>query len=360
MARRSFTWLAGTALFTVLGSFAACNEPNDPGGKDDKDGVNNVPPGKSTSSGDGGEGGGLGMVCTEDADCDDDNLCTLDECVDFHCQNTEDDDGDPCTTSTCNPIDGVVITELYEVLFQETFSDNAAMWTMGGQWSFAATVASTGGLEGADDPADGPTGMPGEFVAQTNGATSGLVDPTGGVADRLRSPPIVIPSPTPADFYTLRFQRWLNADTPPIMTVTVEVNDGAQDVVVWENQGKIIDAPAHGIGWFEVRLDVTAPIRTAIENNEPVTISFTMLKNGSGQSVGGWAIDNLTLERSSFPVDDQLCTLDTCVGVDGMAVPVGTPMPAVQDMLACTTFVCDPGSLDNPQQQEATPDCIVP
>jgi hypothetical protein len=253
----------------------------------------------------------------------------------------------------------MVVTSLYEVLFEEGFFDNTQMWTMEGQWSFNPTAASTGGLEGGDDPANDAAGTPGGRVAQTGGMT-GLVDPTGGVAERLRSPPLVIPDADPADFYTLRFQRWLNSDAPPIMTVTVEVNDGAQDVVVWENQGKIIDAPAHGIGWFEVRLDVTAPIRTALENGASPTISFTMLKNGSGQSVGGWAIDDLTLERSSFPVDDQLCTLDTCVGVDGMAVPVGTPMPAIQDMLACTTFVCDPGSFDNPQQQEATPDCIVP
>jgi hypothetical protein len=357
MVGRSFTWLAGTALFTVLGIFAACNEPNDPGGKEDKDGVNNVPPGKSTSSGDGGEGGGLGPVCTENVDCDDENLCTIDECVDFHCTNTEENNPDPCTLSVCDPDTGMITTSFSQVIFSEGFADNLQEWTLEGQWAFAATAPSTGGLDQGNDPANDAANMPGGFAAQT--APGALVNPTGGIAERLRSPAIDLSGLSAADFFTLRFKRWLNSDAPPIMTVKVEVNDGAQEVVVWENVGKIIDAPPHGTGWFEVRLDVSGPFRAALENGASPTVSFTMLKNGSGQSVGGWTIDDLTIERALFPVDDLLCTLDSCVAVDGMAVPVGTPMPAIVDTIDCTTFVCDAGSLDNPTQAENTPDCII-
>lgn len=346
---RSFTWAAGLALLASFG----CNTENDPGGVEDKTGVNDIPPGQSTSAGSGGEGGGIGGdPCTEPADCDDGDACTIDECVSFACRNTIPSDDNACTFDSC--VDGATSYTTSKVLFTETFADNMAMWTTTGQWSIGPTVVSTGGLEGGDDPALDHTSSMDNGVAQT--AAGALVQPTGGVPELLESPPIAITGAGQSDFYTLRFWRWLNADAAPVMTATVEAKNGATTYeTIWTSTSKIIDAPPRGIGWFEVRLDVTNAVRASLAAGVQPTFRWGFVKNGSAQSVGGWTIDDVTLEASKVPVDDLLCTLDSCADVNGTAVGVSTPMPAVDDGLACSTFVCDAGSFDNPAQQENAP-----
>jgi hypothetical protein len=346
------TWASAWTVFALL----ACNEDNDPGGVEDKDGVNKVQPG-DTNDGTGGEAGGIAEICAGAEDCDDEDPCTVDECIAFNCRHTAaGDDGNACTFDVCDPGTGMTTSQTAVVVFSEAFADNAAMWTLQGQWNIGPTVATTGALDDGDDPATDHTATMDNGVAQTGAGA--LVNTTGGVAERLRSPAIDVPDPDPADFYTLRFWRWLNSDAAPIMTVTVEATAPTGDVVLWTNQGKVIDAPPRGIGWFEVRIDVTDQVRAQLDAGEQPSFSWTFTKNGSAQSVGGWAIDDVTLEKSKVPVDDQLCTLDTCSTVDGMAVAVATPMPAVDDGIACSVFVCDAGSFDNPQQQESTPDCF--
>jgi hypothetical protein len=348
MARSSFSCAGALALLAALG----CNDATGTGGVEDKSGVNEIPPGQNTSAGSGGEGGGT-LPCADPADCNDDNDCTVDACVNFMCQNTSiADDGDPCTFDTCNA--GMASNAPSLVLFSESFATNDAMWTLTGQWAIGAAVASAAALDGGNDPATDHSTTDDNGVAGT--VIGDLVQPTGGVSEYLTSPPIPLGAATANDFFTLRFWRWLNADTPPVMTATVEVQDSATTFVpVWTSVSKIIDAPPRGIGWFEVRIDVTSAVRDAIAAGVDPQIRFGFVKNGSAVSVGGWTVDDVSLEAVKAPVDDQLCTIDSCAEASGMAVAVSTPMPAVDDMNACSTFVCDAGSFDNPQQQEPMP-----
>ncbi len=352
---RSFTWAASLALLASFG----CNTDNDPGGVEDKTGVNDIPPGQSTSAGSGGEGGGIGGdPCTDPTDCDDGDACTVDECVQFNCRNTIPSDDNACTYDDCQ--DGASTYTTSKVLFSEDFSDNMAMWSLTGQWSIGPTVVSAGGLDGGNDPALDHTSSMDNGVAQT--AAGALVQPTGGISETLESPAIPLAGVGQSDFYTLRFWRYLNADAPPVMTATVEARQGMSGMeIVWESTSKIIDAPPRGTGWFEVRLDVTNAVRACLADGVFPIFRWGFVKNGSAQSVGGWAIDDVSLEASKVPVDDLLCTLDSCADVNGMAVGVSTPMPAIDDGLACSTFVCDAGSFDNPTQQETAPmACMFP
>jgi len=52
----------------------------------------------------------VGRPCTTDADCEDDNACTIDECVSDLCRYTsiDCDDGDVCTADSCDPVMGCV------------------------------------------------------------------------------------------------------------------------------------------------------------------------------------------------------------------------------------------------------------
>jgi hypothetical protein len=52
--------------------------------------------------------------CHTDADCDDDNACTTDTCVDNQCQHTDVicNDNDVCTEDTCDPATGCVNTPI--------------------------------------------------------------------------------------------------------------------------------------------------------------------------------------------------------------------------------------------------------
>jgi Dictyostelium (slime mold) repeat len=52
--------------------------------------------------------------CSTDADCDDDNACTEDRCVQGLCVNTpiSCDDGNPCTADSCDPVIGCIHTPL--------------------------------------------------------------------------------------------------------------------------------------------------------------------------------------------------------------------------------------------------------
>lgn len=349
MARSSFSCAGALALLALIG----CNDQTGTGGVEDKTGVNDIPPGQGTGSGQGGEGGG-GLPCASQSDCNDEDDCTVDACVNFQCRNTTTaDDGNPCTFDRCAA--GVVSNSPSLVLFSDDFGMAPKAWTAQGQWALGPALASVGGLDGGNDPDTDHTGTDDNGVAGT--VIGDLVQPTAGVSEYLISPVIDTAGATVNDFFTLRFWRWLNADAPPVMTATVELTSGPamEYTPVWTSTSKIIDAPPRGIGWFEVRIDVTSEVRAAISAGFPLIMAFGFVKNGSAVSVGGWTIDDVSLEAVKAPVDDQLCTLDTCVDANGMAVAASTPMPAVDDMNACSTFVCDAGSFDNPQQQEPTP-----
>ncbi len=354
MLRSRFAWsLLGLVWLIPF----ACNVDNDPDGTEDKTGVNDIPPGQSTGAGTGGEGG-VGLPCADATDCDDEDDCTADSCVNLMCRNTSiADDGNACTYDLCSQ--GTVTNPPGFVLFSDQFTDNMQMWALTGQWQIGPAAASAGALDGGDDPATDHSASDDNGVAGT--VIGDLVAPTGGTSEYLTSPAIVLTGSDPnTDFYTLRFWRWLNADAAPVMTTNVEVSDTATTFVeVWSSTSKIIDAPPRGVGWFEVRIDITSAVRDAVGAGVDPVIRFGFVKNGSAQSVGGWSIDDVTVEATRAPVDDLLCTLDTCTDVDGAAVPVATPMPAIDDGIACSTFVCDAGSFDNPQQQENMPDCFM-
>ncbi len=382
MGRLSFA-----SALSLVSALLACNEQTGTGGIEDKTGVNEVPSPDGAAGvgvggfnlGGGNMGGGIqGMPCTTATQCDDQNPCTTDACVAMACQLTNAaDDGNACTTDMCDPQSGAIQNVPVQVndnnvctydvcdpatgatnplgisVFADDFSDNAQGWALGVQWFIGSAAPSMGGLDGGNDPADDHSLTSDDSHAGTGQGQ--LVNPTMGPS-YLTSPPINVQMFAPTESATLRFWRWLNADVTAVMTTSVEISsDGVNYSQVWASQGKVIDAPPLGTGWFEMRLDVTAAVQAARAAGQPVRVRFGFVKSASAVSVGGWNIDDLSLERALFAADADPCTTDGCIDVAMMPTAAPTPMAPIDDGDDCTVFTCVPGS-DGPQQQPI-PNC---
>jgi len=394
-------WLGGFAITSALvvpalsATAPGCDDPPFPDETEDKDGVNPVPspamddsvgPGLGASNegaggaggGDGGAGGGPPpLPCRIPMDCEDDNPCTLTDCVDNLCEITPaEEDNNACTDDTCNeatgeimnlPIDEAVddndactytcdpatgvVNGLKLPFFSTGFEDSTG-WTIGPQWYIGSAAPSQGGLAGGNDPpmdfsSDGMDEIAGTGLAE-------LVTTVAAPGTFLTSPAINVPTNLPAgEFVTLQFMRWLNSDAPPEMISTVEVLTcpGSTYQTLWTNTGLVLDSTVNntvqqGTGWFEIRLDMTAAAQACKTAGMPTRVRFGFSKGTATPSIGGWNIDDLTVSRTAAPADNDICTLDGCSSV---GAPPGVPTPMYVDIMIddsddATTFACDPGT----------------
>lgn len=330
--------VAALVVPTATALVGGCDETTGTDGFEDKDGVNDVPsPSKTDSTGPGfggaGEGGGTttGAPCIEPADCDDDDPCTNEDCVDEACVQTSkaDDDNlctedtcdetgavshtpinaadtDPCTFDVCDPAEGVSHPTALPI-FSEDFTDEQG-WNVGTGWSIGPAAASADALNGGNDP--------GEDVSQSGDDIAGTV--IGGLVTEttiglLESPPIDVQTLAENEPVTLRYSRWLNTESSPEMIAAVLVGCGAADTPIWTSNGAVLDAPPTGTGWFQVRHDITAQANTCRAAAQPLRIGFALTHNGQATpDSGGWNIDEVQVVRVKVPADGDICTEDVC------------------------------------------------
>lgn len=368
-------------LLTVALAFLACDETTEQtDGPEDKDGVNEIPaPNGSNGASMGvgglgsGGGGGAGQACETVADCAVENPCVIAVCtVDKVCGNLDAaNDNNACTDDACNPKTGVIthmnipigdgnvctfdtcdpVTGLSHlpgrVLFEEDFSDNGVNWQLGPQWTIGSAAPSSGGLNGGNDPDVDHTLTNDDGLATTG---QGLLVTATAAPSTMTSPGIGITNVPTDEFVTLVFWRYLNADAAPEMTAFIEAFNGTTFVPVWTNTSQVIDSPPLGIGWVEVKVDVTAEALACQAAGSQFRFRFGFTKGTAMPSIGGWNIDDLTLFHTAVATDDDLCTTDTCAD-DGAGNPVASfpAITAVDDSDDCTTFACVDNS--GPQQQ---------
>jgi len=344
--------LTGTCVLIAAGAMTqliACDESSAARDPEDKTGVHDVPsPTRSSGVGQNGAGGGgggdgsgggttTGAPCNNQPDCEDDDICTIDTCDAGKCtQNDAANDGNPCTMDSCDmtglikntpivPTDDMnactfdvcdpatgAVSPTALTIFSDDFSSNAKGWILGAEWQIGTANASIGGLNGGNDPDMDFSMSDDNGVAGT--VLGGLVSNTTHGPQYLTSPAISLATFNPgSEFLTLRFRRWLTTDAPGTMPVTVELLDGAgMATQLWTNQGAIFDSPPDGTGWFEFRLDITT-LATAAKTTGAMRIRFGFSRNMSGgASVGGWNIDDFSIERWAQAADLDACTTDDC------------------------------------------------
>ena len=246
---------------------------------------------------------GMGEVCTNKwsencclalSDCDDEDPCTQDSCLDNECihveiccdSNADCDDGDDvCTTETCD--NNFCVYEPTGIegccnipLFEDDFQNNLG-WDYGPNWNQASAAVSEGSAYGNPDPALDHTGSDDNFVA---GVVVGGNAPTTEVHASyfLTSPSI---NTAGVENLTLTFWRWLNSDYDPYMTNNIEVFDGATWVEIWAT------GPAPGTQdsvWTYQEFDVTAHANS----NFQVRFGYAISSNGV-YDVSSWNIDDV-------------------------------------------------------------------
>jgi hypothetical protein len=310
--------LATLALLGVV--TLGCDEITGDGRKEDKDGVEPVgPPSGSTGPGTGGlgEGGGTeGKPCFSPTTCDDNDTCTLDECIDDICRNTVlADDGDACTFDICenganNNQPPVVTNPQFFVLRLDNFEQDAG-WELGPQWFIdEPDLATNNGDPQADHT---PLGTNLAGVARTGFVTN------QPVMSYLTSPPITVaPNTVEGSFFTLIFWRRLQSLSDDLNDVVVEaITEGDSVTELWRPGPAVDDT---GSGWFEMRLDLTGVVAVS----QTFQIRFGFRSSGTGDQ-SGWNIDDLEVRRTVVPADGEICTLDLCVDQDGVAVANNPP-----------------------------------
>ncbi|MFO0547148.1 MAG: hypothetical protein U0271_02105 [Polyangiaceae bacterium] len=343
---------------------AACDETTGINETEDKDGVNLIPsPGKSTGATNPGSGGGdaggagmgggtQGQPCTIQPDCDDQNACTIDNCVSGKCeQQRAEDDGNACTTDSCNPDTGLItntpvivddmnpctfdscdlitgVANPTEIpVFEEHFDNNVQGWALGPQWTIGSAAASMGAKDNGNDPSSDHSAQ-GDGVAGT--ALGGLVMQVATTI--MTSPPISLASVKAGEKVGLRVWRYLNVDAlPDVATIELSV-DGTSSQTLWTSGASatgVIDNPAGpagagngGGGWVEMRFDLTASVAGNVGTANPIRVRFTYSKGSGMPSMGGWNVDDFSIVRQKVAFDGDQCTTDGCQAQD-----VNTPIP---------------------------------
>lgn len=176
-----------------------------------------------------------------------------------------------------------------QVLFQDAFESNAQGWTHDTEWQIAATLpwsTSTPQMGNPDPTFDGFHTV-GGGVAGT--AVGTLIQNTVHPARYLTSPPI---NAQGAAALTLEFDRFLNLDLAPFTTATVEVFNGTNWIVLFQNGTFIFEADA---AWQRVAFDVSAHANAAFR------VRFGLAVAAGAFTCGGWNIDNLVVRSGARP-----------------------------------------------------------
>ncbi|MRG95133.1 hypothetical protein [Polyangium spumosum] len=215
----------------------------------------------------------VAVPVNEGGACEDGNACTL---------------GETCSAGSCTGGKA----EGYVVYLHETFADNAAGWTLEGEWQIGPAKASPGNAShGAEDPDTDRTSTADNGIAGVN---------IGGYAAEAVHPPEYLVSPVLDTSGTgslwLSFYRWLNSDYGPYMTNTVDVFDGNAWVNVWNSGGP----PAlKDAAWTLVTYDLTA------YRNPQMRVRFGFeVGNGGVFTVSGWNLDDVTIANAVCEIAD--------------------------------------------------------
>jgi hypothetical protein len=177
-------------------------------------------------------------------------------------------------------------------------------WSTEGMWAWGQPTGEGGTQFGNPDPTEGATGLnvygynlDGDFPIDIGGPywlTTTALDCTG------------------ATQVTLQFERWLNCDWLPWVSVSIEVsNDGATWVRIWENAHEEIADDA----WATHAYDISA----VADDQATVYVRWghEVLTSGTW-AYSGWNIDDIVILGVA---QGAVCPWDT--------TPVGAPDGAV-------------------------------
>lgn len=240
--------------------------------------------------------------CNENADCEDDNPCTVTSCpaqgaycvveaVPGCCQKLHDcDDGDPCTEESCighechyvdlccdvdedcDDNDDTCTVDACDngkcvftptnaagcctaALFFDNFSTDLG-WSYGLEWEWGTATASECGFLMSDDPGVDHTDSGDNMLAGV--VLGGCIAAVAHDYYYLTSP--VIPSDGSEHLY-LGYWRWLNSDYDPYVTNAVEVFNGQSWISVWTDEDSIFGSEDSEWTWMEHDIsDLAGPL----------------------------------------------------------------------------------------------------
>lgn len=323
--------------------------------------------------------------CKKDADCDDGNPCTTDTCGgDQKCTNAPNtnpcDDGDPCTEAntcengtcssgspkdcnddddctvdTCDPTSGACTNEPITDCCQPT--DTWLADFKGGAEEGFSFVSKPSNVKW--QVWDSRFHSPKFALYFGDPDTLTYADPElGVVSGAATSPPITVPA-APASLLT--FWTFVDVETIPqydTFTVTIHADDG--DHVVWN---KSILAPGQFEVWTEVSINVTPYQGQDIK----VTFAFDSLDHLHNQTEGVY-VDDVSVEsvcealhwcqtddecQDDNPCTKDLCTGNTCIHEVILGCCLGDE--DCNDKYPCTVDEC----VDNSCLHDNIPGCCV-
>ncbi|MEZ6197083.1 MAG: hypothetical protein R3F20_15350 [Planctomycetota bacterium] len=176
-----------------------------------------------------------------------------------------------------------------QVLFFEKFDNNAAGWSMTGDWAIGATsvgttVAINCGLPDPDFDASG----------DLNGGVAGAGLGASIDGDNVYGP-VFLTSPAINAHgqakLMLEFQRWLNADYDPYMASTVEVFDGCNWVLLVNYGSGGSPTQINDSSWVTVQFDITAYANKDLR----VRFGYQVFTIGAYDDCAGWNVDNVKI-----------------------------------------------------------------
>lgn len=196
-------------------------------------------------------------------------------------------------------------------------------WTMQGQWEYGVPTGSGGASHGNEDPTAGFTGA-NVFGVNLNGDYGLAV----GGPYYLTAGPIDLSN---ASVTTLRYQRWLNSDYQPYVTVNVDVSANGTDwTTVWQNSNAQIADSA----WVAQEFDIS----DVADHQATVYVRWGYKVNQtSAWAYSGWNVDDVAF-WGLVPPAPPLCAGDlTCDGfvnfadinplIDALSYPGGNGWP---------------------------------
>lgn len=195
------------------------------------------------------------------------------------------DDGLSCTTgTTCTGGTCGGGTSTVSVYFSESFSSNAAGWTLGTEWQIGSAMASTGHTSacGNGDPATDHS--PGNDNGVAGVVIGGNATPMVHPYYYLTSPPVNVAGQSSV---YLEYWRWLNSDYTPFMENRVEVFDGSSWVTLFVTGGPPVTDDS---SWIPQSFDIT-PYANA---NLQVRFGFT-IGQGGVYTCSGWNVDDVAI-----------------------------------------------------------------
>lgn len=279
-----------------------------------------------------------GGMCLARDITDDNNVCTMDSCMDDTPVNEliPNNDMNGCTIDVCHPQDGPDHPEEINFYF-ESFEDGSD-WTRGQQWEIGEAEDGEGAVNAANDPASGASDDDNPTmdnrIAGTRLGGGGLIGPQA-TESFLTSPQITIPNLPTTGGITLAYFRNLTIQAPAQATARVLLRCANDEQEIFASTRFINDETT--TGFIEWRHDVRAFLQGCLDAG----VTFFQVRFGftrtdlSANSTGGWNIDNVRLYRSAVVADGNPCTTDNCMNNNGAAQAIHQDVADFGGPLGC-------------------------